>query len=54
MTDQEIKVKALELTIQLVSLMPEERRREQLQLGTPTQVIIDLSHDFQSYLKNQR
>jgi hypothetical protein len=53
MTEQEIKVKALELTIQVISLMSEEKREEQLGKGVPSQVIIGLSQDFHRYLKDE-
>jgi hypothetical protein len=51
MNDQEIKLKALELTMQLISLFPDSKKLEQLQKGNPVQVIIELSQDFQAYLK---
>jgi hypothetical protein len=53
MNEQELRAKALELTIKLVSIFPESKRVEQLQLGDPSQVIIDLSQDFLNYLKNR-
>jgi hypothetical protein len=51
MNEQEIKAKSLELTIQLVSLLPEKKKIEQFEQGDLTQVIIELSRDFQDYLK---
>jgi hypothetical protein len=50
MTDQEIRAKALELTIQTIALMPESKRIEQLSKGNPAEVIIGLSHAYQDYL----
>jgi hypothetical protein len=49
--EQEIKAKALELAIRLVSVFPEADRINQLNQGKPAQVVIDLSLDFQNYLK---
>ena len=53
MSEQEIKVKALELTIQTIALMPENKRIEQLGKGKPAEVIIGLSQDYQDYLNQQ-
>ena len=53
MSEQEIKVKALELTIQTIALMPEDKRVEQLLMGKPAEVIIGLSQDYQDYLRQK-
>ena len=50
MTDQEIKAKALELTIQTIALFPEAKRVEQLMQGDPAEVIIQLSRAYQNHL----
>jgi hypothetical protein len=51
--EQEIRAKALELTIQTIALMPEDKRTEQLKQGEPAKVIIELSRSYQNYLKDQ-
>ena len=51
MTDQEIKAKALELTIQTIALMPEKDREKQLSQGDPAEVIISLARSYLGYLQ---
>jgi hypothetical protein len=46
MNEQEIRVKALDLTIQTIALMSELDRFAQLKRGDPTKVIIDLSMGY--------
>jgi hypothetical protein len=52
-TDQELKVKALELTIKTIALMSEKDRFNQLSRGNPVKIIIDFSLDYQNYLKGE-
>jgi len=53
MNDQEIRAKALELTIQTIALMPELKRTEQLMQGNPADVVIGLSQTYQDYLSRK-
>jgi hypothetical protein len=49
--EQEIRAKALEITIGLLGVMEEKGRFEQLKRGNPSKVVSDLSLDFENYLK---
>jgi hypothetical protein len=49
---QEIRAKAPELTVRAIALMPESARIKQLSADSrPATVIIELSRDFENYLK---
>ena len=53
MNEQEIKAKALELTIQTIALMTDEKRNEQFSQDDPAEAIIGLSRSYLDYLQKK-